>query len=369
MESKGCQVSVLDCSTVRTVTTDTVIDHDISSTDFRMTCINRTHDGIWHKTRLGVSTFLKPMPRRVGYYTERFDVELEWRVPIADLREIVDEISQNLLGSNRLVKEIMLAFDDQLRFFANGNRCGKAVIKVLVSIDWSKIRERGGIVYIDELDLQLVPEGHRAKRIEHPFGPIESVKKSFRGSVPHIGPNTLVFSLKAVQNGAARDKADRYIALGGEVYQIPIERDYNLEDGVHLVCRNPVSAIYARDDIKDMCHKRFTFDAADKLFRLHRNAEDAMFDGDRDTVTKKELAELIHQQRLEEIRLKGESNQQDFERNREALERKEEVADRRFKEETVKEHTRNFSDWIKLVTGMMAAVVGVIGFINKLKPT
>ena len=368
MESKGRQISVLDHCLVKTLSMSGAVDDNASHTDFRMRCINRTHTGIWNKTRLGVSTFMPPQVGRVGY-EERFDVELEWRVPIKDLRAISNDIRDNILGSSQLVREIMLAHDDQARMLANGTKYGRACITVLVSIAWKDIEEMGGVVYIHELDLQLVAEGNKASGIEHPFGPTEMVKKSFHGVVPHISNKTLVFSLKAVNNGRVTDKATRYISLGGEVYPVPIERDNNLADGVHLVCRNPVSAINTREDIKDMCHQHFDFQTADKLFRLKITPEEALIDGDRETFQKRQLADALHQQKLDDITRKERLTREDEIREAEAFARREEVAQRRFREETVKEHTRNFADWIKLVGGMMAAVAGIVGFINKLKPT
>lgn len=368
MESKRRQISVLDHSLVKTLKMSASIDDSVSYTDFRMRCINRTHTGIWNKTRLGVSTFLKPQVGRHGY-EERFDVELEWRVPIKDLRAITDEIRDNILGNSHLVREIMLAHDDQVRMLGNGNGYGYATVTVLVSIRWAELAAMGGVIYISELDLQLVAEGHKTARIEHPFGPTEMVNKSFSGAVPHISNQTLVFSLKAVHNGRMQDKATRFMSLGGEVYHIPIERDTNLSDGVHLVCRNPVSAINAREAVKDMCHQHFDFMTADKLFRLKLTPEEALIDGDRETFQKRQLADLTHQQRMEELARKEQTSNDDFIRSSESALQKDTLAQRRFREETVKEHTRNFSDWIKLVGGMMAAVAGVIGFVNKLKPT
>lgn len=368
MESKGRQVSVLDVCSVETLKCSRVIDDTIASTDFRMRCFNRTTTGIWHKTRLGVNTYLPGQPVSHGS-SERFDVELEWRVPIKDLRTITDEIRDNILSNSKVVREIMLAFDDQVKMFSNGSKLGHVTVTVLVSLKWGALEALGGIVYLEELDLQLVPDGNRDKRVEHPFGPTEAVKRSFRGAVPHISNKTLVFSLKAVDNSPVQHRSDRYLFLGGEVYPVPIERDPTMPSGVHLVCRNPVSAINARTDTKDMCHKHYDFETADTLFRLCKTAEDAVIEGDRETLLKRELAETVHRQKIDELQMRETVTREEHVREKEFREYKEEVTRRRFQEEQVKENTRNLADWIKLVGGMMAAVVGVIGFINKLKPT
>lgn len=365
MESNRRQISILDHCKVKAVSLNSDIEHGISSTDFRMRCFNYTYTGIWHKTRLGVNTYLEPMANRTEYVRERLDVELEWRVPIKGLQGITDEIRDNITGGGILVRKIMDEFDHQRRMVRNGNGMGYVTVTLLVSFPAAVLDELGGSVYLYELDLQLVVQQRQRDRIDHPYGPNETMKRAFMGLVPHLSNDTLVFSLKAVDNSRTSARADRFINLGGEVYQVPIERDERMTDGVHLLCRNPVRMINDGTASKDVWQKSFGYDEADKIFHLYRTPEDALHDGDREAILKQKQLAV----KLEDADLKRQQLLDDHRRTMDDRTHRDEVLSRRHREEQVKEHSKNLGDWIKLVGMFVTTTVGLLTALHKLKPT
>lgn len=365
MESNRRQISILDHCRVKAVSLNSNIEHGVSSTDFRVRCFNYSYTGIWHKTRLGVNTYLKPMQQRHEWVRERLDVELEWRVPISAIQGITDEIRDNITGGGTLVRKIMDEFDAQRKMWRNGSGSGYVTVTLLVSFPLSVLDELGGSVYLYELDLQLVVQQRQTDRIDHPYGPNETMKRAFMGLVPHLSDDTLVFSLKAVDNSRTSARANRFINLGGEVYQVPIERDEKMTNGVHLLCRNPVRMINDGTATKDVWQKSFGYDEADKLFHLYRTPEDALHDGDREAILKQKVLET----KIEDVDMKRQQQLDDYRRAQEERAHRDEIATRRYKEDQVKENSKNLGDWIKLIGMFVTTTVGLLTTLHKLKPT
>ena len=365
MESNRRQISILDHCRVKAVHIGDGADHGVSSTDFRMRCFNFTYTGIWHKTRLGVNTYLEPMTHRPEWVDQRLDVELEWRVPIKGLQRITDEIRDNITGGGVLVRKILDEFDEQWRRLKNGRAMGHVTVTLVVSFPAGVLDEMGGSVYLYELDLQLVVQQRQREKIDHPYGPNETVKRAFMGLVPHLSDDTLVFSLKSVDNSPETSRSTRYINLGGEVYPVPTEQDDRLPDGVHLLCRNPVRKINDGTATKDVWQKTYTYDEADKLFHLHRTPEDALIDGDREAILKQRQLDL----KADDLELKRLQQIDEHRRTMEERTHKDTIASRRWREDQVKEHSKNLGDWIKLVGMFISTAVGVLTALHKLKPT
>lgn len=371
MGSISREVSVTEVATSHVLrTASSSVDHDIAATDFRIRCYNYTHTGIWTKTRLGVNTFLEPMKGRNGHNSERLIIELEWRVHMRNLKKMADDLHNGHFANSDLTKQIVKAFDDEYRATANGNRNGYTTVAVQVIVYWEELAHTNGVFYLTELDLQFVAEGTQKNgQIEHPFSPIESIKKSLGVTFRHITPGTFAYTMKIVDNKAVRERADRYMLMGGEVYKMPVERDANLQDGVHLVCKQPISRINNNEAVQDLWTAHYSFEQADALFGLRTTPEEARLAGEGDTAAKLELARFTHDAKLEEIRVKQQLGREEAERAQRERIAKEQIAERRAREEEVKDNAKNFSDWMKLITGVMAIFGGFLGALNKLKPT
>lgn len=361
MESNGHRISILDSCRVGSqyFSQD---ETGYTTTDFQIRCVNKTSRNIWWKSRIGVDCFMPAMEVQTGFHDEHVEVQLSWKMPANAWIKTIDEFTRCHSGQNELLRFILAGMDERFPNHAGMNKQTSAITTIQIKL--GELEKVNGITYVEELDISFVVDSYQTRQVEHPFSPNERVRKTFEGVVPHISSKTLVFSLKAVQNGPERMMADRYVSLGGEVYKVPIEKDKGLEDGVHFVCRNSAEAIHRGEDRRDVVHEHLSFDEADQRFGMKLTSEEAKIIGNVELQQKIHLSKITHEQKVEEVQMRKEFSDRDMF----AADEKEGRERRRIETETHKEHAKNLGDWIRLVTQFTAVAIGAFKTLAKLKP-
>lgn len=359
------RLSVLDsCSYSARHGSFILTDDSNSSYSKHVRYINNTSLEIDFKERSGVVVATKPSPYQQTR-VQSIEIEIEWRMTNKLFKETADRLALGHPG-DPLLKVVVHAFDDRVR--RNGEETQTFSMTLNVSLPLDSLREAGGNLYLEELDVTLaIPVMPGARAINHPFEPRERVKRAFAGVVPFVTPETFLISLKAVNNDNVSKNHDRFMLFGGHVYKVPVERDPHNRDGVHVVRRR--NAETDPPEAGDVIKEHLTFEEADKRFRLYDSVEMARKMGDPEVHFKLELAEMQRQMKIDEIaqrRVDAEEAAKLAE-SRQRLERERLLAaQQKAQEDLAKDKVRNFSDWMGLCGKFLLVALGAITTLAKL---
>lgn len=237
----------------------------------------------------------------------------------------------------------------------NANRTTSTVVSATVEymLDEDQLMQQGGRVYLTDVDVMLDRVGSR--QVPHPFSRDMQNRSALQALLPKAGPNTFAFMLKAVDNSSYKHFSDRYINLGGQVYQIPVEADESLTTGIHVIARVPVTKENL-DNEGALRSTRMDFEQADELFHLHTTVERAELGGPPSEMLKERLNERLANQRLEELNIKERSTKDELElqRLRNSTARNRAVLDH--EQSTV----RNVLEWVKVGSTIFATTLGLL---------
>lgn len=266
----------------------------------------------------------------------------------------------NLLDESREdspdTRKIMRAFHR-----ASDRRKGRTVTATVeYVINEKQLDDAGGRVYLTDLDLMLEWKGH-GKAVNHPFSYAEREKKTLETMLPSYSTSTFALMFKAVDNTGKDFYSHRYINVGGEVFQIPVERDEAYVTGIHVTTRRAVTDRGVQDE-DGLDTKYYSYEDADKKFFLHRTVEDAKYGGPIEEASKALLNASAARMKLEEQSLKTWQTGQE----REITIMK--VQSQRQKAEQEKEAAaqRNFMEWAKVGTSILGAAVSLLTIWQKI---
>lgn len=220
------------------------------------------------------------------------------------------------------------------------------------------LADAGGRCYMPDLDLLV--EWLSDRGASHPFCLAQRNRSTMQSIVPEVSDTTFMMMIKAVDNSSVSRRYTRYVNIGGEVYQIPVERDLNYQTGVYLVTRRPVTD---GEVLAETYHKSFTFEEADKVFSLQRSVEDALTGGPIEAMARAMVELHTATRKVEEVKLRGDQLEQDEKlqrlRNDGAIAKAEQEKDTFSK--------RNYVEWAKTIAGVLGAIVTIYGIWQKLK--
>jgi len=223
-------------------------------------------------------------------------------------------------------------------------------------IYYRDICDAGGRCYMPDVDLLV--EWLADHGSIHPFDKVKRDESTLRSIDEGVGDATFVLMIKAVDNAPQVQRATRYINLGGDIFQIPIERDLKYHTGIHVVSRMPVRNGEMTSEVD---RRSYTFEEADAKFNLQLNVENAINGGALNDMAKLIIDRETTERRVGEARLRTDQLEQDTElqrlRNEAALSKAQQE-----KEAAVR---RNYVEWAKTSVAVIGAAVTLYGILSK----
>jgi hypothetical protein len=326
--------------------------------------VNNTSREVRIKSRLGVNSILKPDLKQRG--DEYVDVFIVWRmteeafratyIDLQDRHTVPDETTQKIINAFYLAKD--------------SSPFQGLVYSLTVQMEFhmSDILAAGGSVYVEDLDVTICFAGEQQKFAEHPFSKNSRAKASLAQELPSMGNETFVMSIRAIDNGALRNRHDRFMMVGSEVYHIPIERDPDMLDGIHVTRRRTATVKNMGGLGHSIEHEHLTFEEADKKYCLFETIEQAKAGVSQAEMRKEEMSSQAYERTRERADREHEQWREKMQYEQQQSRDKEERQRYRANEEEVKENTRNFGDWIKLTTGIISSAFALVTTLLKLKP-
>jgi hypothetical protein len=326
--------------------------------------VNNTSREVRIKSRLGVNTILKASSR--GQAEEYVDVFMVWRmteeafmasyIDLQDRHTVPDELTQKIINAFYQTK-------DSTPFQG-------LVYSLTVQMEFhmSDILAAGGSVYVEDLDVTICFAGEQQKFAEHPFSRNSRAKASLAQELPAMGEETFVMSIRAVDNGALRNRHDRFMMVGTDVYHIPIERDPDMLDGIHVTRRRTAAVKNMGGMGHSIEHEHLSFEEADKKYCLFETIEQCKAGVSQAEMRKEELSNKAYERNKERATWEHEQWREKMQYEQQQSREKEERQRYRANEEDVKENTRNFGDWIKLTAGLVSSIFAFATTLLKLKP-
>jgi hypothetical protein len=189
------------------------------------------------------------------------------------------------------------------------------------------LEKAGGSIYIESLDLVLSLNG----LADVPYHP-HSLHGERQGLMPPSVESEEHFHYRIEIHDQDGNFGDRFINVGGEVFNIRTNRSGKRRNGVYVIGSAPVMS--ANGHMPERCHY-LQLEDADKKLHLYQSYKEALTLGNPADVYKRELDELAHQNRLEEAenkreeaRIKTEQRMRDaeFETLRRDFQREREIA-------------------------------------------
>lgn len=350
-------------------------DPDISGREnatFTIRYVNASSRTIAVKSRMGLHSIIPAKKYTQG--GEYIDVYLEWKMSKDSYRASYQDFLDRHIAPMGLAAEIIKAFENRLNSWTHGNVIN--TLQIHLEIKMNDIIAAGGNVYLEELDLMITVQPAAEKYIEHPFSNLNRLRYGLAADLPHLGDETLLFSIKAVDNSTLRNRHDRFILLGESVHHIPIERDENLPDGIHVTSRRPAIVKNATGKGTYIHTEFMSFKDADIRYNLADTIEKAQAGISQQEMRKEEISKRAHEQKIKELDRGGEKSETEYEYAKEKIDserlyarEREEWARWKHRDDNVKEQTRNLGDWIRLVGGIVTSSFTLITMVAKMKPS
>jgi hypothetical protein len=339
---------------------------------FNIRYVNACSRAISVKSRMGVNSIIAPKQYTKG--GEYIDVYLEWRMSKDSFKATYLDFLDRHHNPTGLASEIICAFRDRVNSYSHGALVSS--LSIHIEIHLNDIVDAGGTIYMEDMDITICLEPERQKYEEHPFSQFNRMKYGIAADLPHVSDNTLLFSIKAVDNSLLRNRHDRFMMMGNVVHHIPIERDTSLKDGIHVTTRRPALVKNASGEGTYLHTEYLTFEEADIKYNLADSIEKAQAGVSWNEIRKEELNKILHDRKLEELNRATDKADKEHINYKERVEwersqqqHKDRAAESRQREEVTKDHTRNFGDWIRLISGIVASSFTLITMVAKMKPS
>lgn len=359
MDNCGRRFSILDHCRVKTASVATLSGHGNDAFIVTQRHLNFTSHNINIKTRLGMNVMLKPTSNDI--YNERIEVQIDWQMSGDTFKRAEQDLCDKNLNPDTLTGMILRAVDDR---HPRNHKYNQVSAVVIVTVSFKDLVNAGGVIYLEELDLLISIGEPQNDRIDHPFSPNERLRAGLAASIPHLGKETFLMSVKAVDNNPIKKHHDRFLLIGDEVHHIPIEVDPSLDTGVYITTR--LTADRKIEKGGQRVEMQFlTYEDADKRFGFATSIETAKSGGNWEGVYKDAFTRKQWEQKLREQELRDR-----------ALDREEEINDtkhryyrERSQDDYKREEVKNFGDWMRIIGVTITAVCTFAGILAKMKPT
>lgn len=160
-----------------------------------------------------------------------------------------------------------------------------------------EFEQMGGSVYLENLDLTVsVNEGPFVP--SHPYS-LKGMRQQLAAGILADEAKGLSYSIRIIDRLGRF--GDRYVNIGGEVFQVRAERNNGeLADGVYAVSQLPATGM-VHHGFEQGRAVHYKFEEADKALQLYSTYNDAKTLGNPQDVYKRELEEHAHRNKLEEM--------------------------------------------------------------------
>jgi hypothetical protein len=177
------------------------------------------------------------------------------------------------------------AFRDAFSYHIGRNRWQGAVITLDYPLSINTLREYGGSVYYQELDVVVSLEAFE----NVPPHPASDEGKNIQLTNIEQQEDAFLYSVDIVDNLAVL--SERYLNINGKVYKVTPKIDLNRQDGIYITSNRP--AVNARTE-NDREVSYYPLSKVEEL-GLYRTLDEANACGDIVTARKQELADMEHQ--------------------------------------------------------------------------
>jgi len=359
MDNSGRRFSVLDkCRVTTAFAASTAGEHGIDSMTVTNRYFNHTSHQINVKTRMGVNATLQPTRNTIR--NERIEIHVDWQMSSDTFKRCERDLVDKNVRPDSLMGMVIRAFDQR----HPRNRANQYSAVVVIEFSLKELMEAGGVVYLEEVDLLVSIGEHKNELIDHPFGANERLRAGLAASIPHLGKETFLMSIKAVDNSALRRHQDRFLLIGDEVHHIPIEADMQLQTGIHITTRHCALGKLREGTGGHVKTQFLSFDEADKRFGFADTIEKARSNGTWEGVWKEKLAEKTYEQKQWEQEVKDRA----IEREDRINEVRARQMQEKIKDDTNKEEVKNFGDWMRIIGVTVTAAFTLVGIFAKMKP-
>lgn len=260
-----------------------------SPLEIRSTPINYTNLDLTLGYRNGAKFVL---PKQ--YDAEKYGLVIRTEILITSLVEIHADYALSVPDEHSsaelmLIKEAIRNID-QSNPYRRGN-FGGLNLSVDYEISIEQLKEHGGVVYLEEIDL-VVSLLNQEKTPAHPYSK-EGLIQTACGGVDAYGDGQFGYGVEIIDT--LGKIGDRYLNIGGRIHRIPVQINPTRQDGIYIRWNQWVENEYAMPREHS---ERYDPEEAEKQFQLYRTYVDALRAGDREQARKEELAELEHETAL-----------------------------------------------------------------------
>lgn len=333
--------------------------------------VNGTNREIRVKDRFGMNTILTPSKseRPAGY----FDVYLVWEMTEETYRATLRDFQYRYAAAGSITRQMLSSLHNGVDNVRHNGTIRSYEVQVEFRIE--DLKDAGGTVYIEELDIVICLGSYDKKDLEHPFSPLNRVKKGLASEIPSLGEQTFVMSVRAIDNGLLNNRRARYMLLGDQVFYIPVEQDASMPNGIHVTSRLDAETQNLTGPGRQVITRHLSFEEADVAYNMFDTIEQARRGVNATESRKEELLRRQYEQKISDLEKSGERSEREhqFWREKAEFERahareKEERQQRRAREEEVKENTKTFSEWMRFVTTIVTATAAFVTTMFKMKP-
>lgn len=315
--------------------------------------VNHTAQAITIQRRDGTSSLIPPnLARAYNFAGTAFMVRVTHTLSRGEAIENINHLASRVeLGDSEAIH-----WTDayNLALTGLGNTGLNATVEYVLSL--RDIVDAGGIVYMPETDLVINIGGEI--KTPHPYERGSRNDRALSDILPDTGDSTMVFMIKAVDNGPGCRRGTRYINLAGSVYTVPIEKDTRYADGIHFISRAPTENGAPTTEIVT---RTYTFEEADETFGLFKSVEEATEGGKMTDMAKLKVEESLLNKRITEAKIRNVQAMEDV-----ALSvARSQLATMKLERERKEADRRNFADSIKTIATIMTACVAIVGLMKK----
>lgn len=252
-----------ECSFISPITDSQELrDNDVV---VKQTYQNFTGSMLHLRDRRGVVFAVDPQPGRVKClrvtvnYTARAGLLLDVR------RELLNRVD------SRHDPEFKVIVSEAERIASSGNSF-LSQFTIVYEISAEDIENSEPNVYYEDIDVVVCSSG-QSRTSHHPFDRPARESRGIADIYDEFTRKSVFFAFKLIDNSDEPITDARFIAYGGRVYKIPVEKSTILADGMHVFSRVPHNEV---DDSNEPYRRsHYTLDVADKIFSLHRSYESA----------------------------------------------------------------------------------------------
>lgn len=260
-----------------------------SAIEIRTSFINNTHEPIVVGWRSGLKATLPP----------KYDLRksgLIVRVEFQFSHEVKNDVQRILSGVGDDASAELKALRDAFTYQVERNRWQGAVVTLDYPITIEKLKEHGGSVYYEELDVVVSLEAFENVP-PHPATRDGRNVYLVSGDTEEIENSGFLYSVDIVDN--LQVFGERFMNINNKVYKVKPKKDLKRRDGLYITSNRHSVNAQSETNVETIY---YPLEKAEEC-GLYKSMDEAMALGDIATVRKQQLAEVEHQLSMERKKL------------------------------------------------------------------